>query len=203
MMGPTHLAGGALGGLAASAVAGLDTGQAFALTAGALAASRLPDVDAKLNPGPAHRGLPHSLVFGGGGAVLATLLLLSWLGSPAGERALAPLGTAGGPVSPEALSMAVVGSGIGYLTHLLLDACTKSGIWLLLPRGTRIGLPRRYALKTGGPAERLVGVMILAGCLLAGAYVFGPAVSEALGTVSIFSPGRFAARIPLERAPGW
>ena len=202
-MGPTHITGGLLAGLSASAAAGLDTGQAFALTAGALAASRLPDVDAKLNPGPAHRSLPHSLVFGGGGAILAALLLLGWIGSPAGERALAPLGTAGGPVSPEAVSMAVVGSGIGYLTHLLLDACTKSGIWLLLPRGTRLGLPRRYALKTGGPAERLVAVVIVAGCLLAGAYVFAPAVSEALDTVSIFSPARSAAYIPLRRGPAW
>ena len=199
MMGPTHIIGGLLAGLSASAAAGLDTGQAIALTAGAVLASRLPDMDAKINPGPAHRGLPHSLVFGGGGAILVVLVLLGWMNSTVGERQLASLSAAGGPVSPEAASMAVVGSGIGYLTHLVLDACTKSGIRLLLPKGRRIGLPRRYSLRTGGTTERLVGVVIVAGCLLVGFYVFAPAISPASGAIYTF----FAGRTPIEGVSGW
>lgn len=199
MTGSTHIAGGALAGLAASAAAGLGAGQAIALTAGAVLASRLPDVDAKVNPGPAHRRIPHSLVFGGGGAVLVALLLLSWMGSPQGERLLVGASGAGGPVLPEALPMVVVGAALGYLTHLALDACTRSGIWLFMPKGTRVGLPRRYSLRTGGPSERLVGVVIVAGCLLVGLYVFAPAISPPLDTVSTFSVGR----IPLEGVSGW
>ena len=197
MMGPTHVAGGALAGLSASAAAGLDVDQAIALTAGAVLASRLPDVDAKLNPGPAHRGFPHSLVFGGGGAVLATLFLVGWLRSPETVRLLGGAGIAGGPVSPESLPMVVIGAAIGYLAHLALDACTSAGIWLFLPRGRRVGIPKRYAVKTGGVAEKMVGLAIVAGCCLLGLYVFGPAISPALANVSRIPTGHVLVAVSI------
>lgn len=115
--------GGVLGGaLAVSAAGGLGFEHAAALTVGSVATSRLPDLDAKVLRGPDHRSFPHSLGFGGGGAMLAALValtLLVWLRAS---------GEGFGGFTSGTLSVAVLGAVLGYLLHLALDASTRSGI---------------------------------------------------------------------------
>ena len=169
MMGHTHVTGGALAGLAVSYGAGLGFEGAAALTIGAVATSKLPDVDGRIKKGPDHRSFPHTVVLGGGFAVVAALVAYVWLSANASGLSLGPLG-------PDTVALLAPGAAIGYLTHLALDASTKSGIWLLLPKDKRVGLPRKYAVRTGSPTELLIsGGMALLTLALAVA-VFAPAL---------------------------
>lgn len=178
MMGHTHVVGGALAGLAVSYGAGLDFEGAAALTIGAIATSKLPDVDAGLIRGPDHRSFPHTVLLGGGAAVVLALVAYVWLSANAASISIGPLESAVALVAP--------GAAIGYLVHLALDASTKSGIWLLLPKDRRVGLPRKYAVRTGSPTELLIsGGMALVTLVLAVA-VFAPALG---GTEFLFGGG--------------
>lgn len=57
--------------------------------------------------------------------------------------------------------MAGFGLMLGYLSHLLLDACTRSGIPLLWPEPGRMHLlPYRLRLVTGSPAEDIFFLML-------------------------------------------
>lgn len=168
-MGPTHVTGGALAGLAVSYGTGLGFEEAAALTIGAIATSKLPDVDAKIIRSPDHRSFPHTVILGGGMAVVLALLAYVWITANASSASLGPLG-------PGTVAFLAPGAAIGYLTHLALDASTKSGIWLLLPKDKRIGLPREYAVRTGSPMELLIsGGMALVTLALA-VVVFAPAL---------------------------
>ena len=167
MMGHTHVLGGALAGLAVSYGAGLGFEGAAALTIGAVATSKLPDVDARIKKGPDHRSFPHTVVLGGGFAVVAALVAYVWLSANASGTSLGPLG-------PGTVALLAPGAAIGYITHLALDASTKSGIWLLLPKDKRVGLPRKYAVRTGSVTELLMfgGMALLTLALVA--TVFAP-----------------------------
>ncbi len=84
-----------------------------------------------------HRGLLHSLL----GWSLATLLFL-------------PLILVTNGAVPLALSL-------GYASHLLSDACTKSGIPFWYPRRKRCHLlPRLLRLTTGSAAEEVVFALL-------------------------------------------
>ncbi|MDN5697369.1 MAG: metal-dependent hydrolase [Rubrobacter sp.] len=169
MMGHTHLTGGALAGLAVSYGTGLGFEEAAALTIGAIATSKLPDVDARIIRGPDHRSFPHTVILGGGTAVVLALVAYVWISANASNSSLGPLG-------PGTVALLAPGAAIGYLAHLALDASTKSGIWLLLPKDKRVGLPRKYAVRTGSPTELLIsGGMALVTLVLAVA-VFAPAL---------------------------
>lgn len=169
MMGHTHVTGGALAGLAVSYGAGLGFEGAAALTIGAVATSKLPDVDARLIRGPDHRSFPHTVVLGGGTAVVLALVAYVWLSANAADASLGPLG-------PGTVALVAPGAAIGYLAHLALDASTKSGIWLLLPKDQRIGLPKKYAVRTGSPTELLVSGGLALVTLVLGLTVFAPAL---------------------------
>lgn len=148
----THYTGGALAGLAVCAGVGLPADGAAVLTTGAVAASIAPDVDAKLNFFGSdwdHRSFPHSLAFGGGGAVLLALIGYLWLSAHVPSTPLSELGL----LSPGAVALLAPGAAVGYLSHLGLDALTRSGIWLVMPKGRRVGLPRKKAIRTGGLGE--------------------------------------------------
>lgn len=81
-----------------------------------------------------HRGLLHSLVGLSLFTVLCALPLALWLGWPFGM----------------ALSL-------GYASHLLADAATKSGIPLLYPRRQRYHLlPNGWRFTTGSMAEEML-----------------------------------------------
>lgn len=178
MMGHTHVVGGALAGLAVSYGAGLGFEGAAALTIGAIATSKLPDVDARLIRGPDHRSFPHTVILGGGSAMVLALVAYVWLSTNAASISLGPLGSAVALLAP--------GAAIGYLTHLALDASTKSGIWLLLPKDRRVGLPRKYAVRTGSLTELLIsGGMALVTLVLAVA-VFAQTLG---GTEFLFGGG--------------
>lgn len=166
----THYPGGALAGIAVSAALGLSTEQALGLTVGAVAASTLPDIDAKVNIGNDydHRSLPHSLLFGGGGFTVLALIAYLWL------RANTPeLGS--GLLEPSTLTLLAPGAAVGYLSHLALDAPNRSGIWLLAPGGKRLAPPKQYAVKTGGMVELLIRVALIVACVVLGLAVLGDA----------------------------
>jgi membrane-bound metal-dependent hydrolase YbcI (DUF457 family) len=173
MMGYTHVVGGAATGLAVSWAAGLGFEGAVALTAGAVATSKLPDVDAKINRSPDHRSFPHTLIVGGGAAVVVACIAYVWLWANAS-------GLAVGPLSAGEVALIAPGGAIGYLTHLALDAATSSGIWLLVPKDRRIGLPRKYAIRTGG-----LGELTVLGVMLVGAFTLGFGVLGGAGLASV------------------
>lgn len=172
MMGHTHVVGGALAGLAVSYGAGLGFEEAAALTIGAVATSKLPDVDAKIIRSPDHRSFPHTVFLGGGFAVVAALVAYVWLSANASGASL-------GPLREGTVALLAPGAAIGYLTHLALDASTKSGIWLVLPKDKRIGLPRKYAVRTGSPTELLISGGMALLTLVLGLAVFAPALGGA------------------------
>lgn len=173
MMGRTHAVGGALAGLTVSCAAGLGIEEATAVTLGATATSKLPDVDARLIRSPDHRSFPHSLVFGGGGAMLFALILTGLTSSGAASGWLSGLG---GIVSPGTQSLVLLGAVVGYFAHLALDASTKSGIWLLMPSGRRLGLPKRYSIRTGSPIELVIFGIMAISCPALGLWIFAPAL---------------------------
>lgn len=59
-----------------------------------------------------------------------------------------------------------LGLSLGYLSHLLGDACTRSGLRLLYPDRRVVHLlPRPLRLSTGSPAEEAVFALLGAGAL--------------------------------------
>jgi len=157
-------------------VQGLPTGLALCATAvmlGALA----PDIDAERSEikgtlgllgsvsgllltlfGVCHRGLTHYGLTG-----LAVLLVGSLLG---GRLGYADVGLA---------------FGLGYLSHLLADALTLSGVPLLWPLPGNVHLlPRSLRLRTGGLAEQILFlglVVIVLGLLVS---LLPPGLSQIL-----------------------
>ena len=97
-----------------------------------------------LSPLLGHRRPLHSLLGLGVAAVLLGLPAAFWLGWPA--------------------TLALV---LGYASHLLLDACTVSGVPLLWPDPRPLwALPKRLRAVTGGPWEDLfLAVLALLGLL--------------------------------------
>lgn len=152
-------------GLTAAAISGVDPAGGVSLVVGALAASRLPDVDTKWGLGKAHRSLPHSLLLAGGSVFVAAAVVFAWLYSGDGNEAL------GGSYSPQSITTELIGLGVigfalGYLSHLLLDASTIHGIWLAVPGGRKIKPPYKYAVRTGGLRELAVTILMVAACAL-------------------------------------
>lgn len=175
MMGPTHIAGGALAGLAASALAGYGGPEAVAMTAGAIATSRLPDIDRKFNRGPKHRSVTHSLVRGGLGALVLMLIAIASANTATGAETLQQTG---GWLTPELVERAAFGGWLGYMAHLALDAPTREGIWLMFPGGKRIRPRESNAVKTDGLTEIVAGLVMVGGCLMLGISVFGGDLME-------------------------
>lgn len=167
MRGPTHALFGlttlaavnaATGFIQPHPVAGLPTGPALCLAAATLGAL-LPDLDAEESTLKSELGFVGDLVGGG----------ISLLGI--GHRGLTHSGLA--VVVVFALSGALgwyfgwidvgLALGIGYASHILLaDALTISGVPLLWPGQGRFHLlPRRLCIRTGGPAEALIFLLML------------------------------------------
>lgn len=170
MNGPTHVVGGALAGLGVAAVSGVGAEAAKAITVGAVATSKLPDLDRYIDRSPQHRSLPHSLILGGGGFMVAVVVAMGLLASGAASEQIYSI-FSGQLVTPITLHFALIGTVAGYLAHLGLDALTSSGIWLLWPRGKRIGLPRKKAIRTGGVKEHSICALMLLACLGLAAYL--------------------------------
>lgn len=164
MNGPTHVVGGALAGLSVSTVSGVGTGAAAAITVGAIATSKLPDVDRYVDKSPNHRSLPHSLVLGGGGFMAIALLAMGLLASGAFDEQLYSVFT-GRVVTPVMLHFALIGAVAGYLVHLGLDCLTSAGIWLMFPGGQRVGLAKKSAVRSGGMVEHAIAACMLVACL--------------------------------------
>lgn len=172
MNGPTHVIGGALAGLTVAAVSGAGAEASTAITVGAVATSKLPDLDRYVDKSPQHRSLPHSLILGGGGVLVAALVAMGALASGAATEQIYNV-FAGNIVTPLRLHFAVIGAVAGYFSHLALDGLTTSGIWLLWPKGKKIGLPRERAIKTGGIAEHSIAGLMVVCSLALGLLVLG------------------------------
>lgn len=168
--------GGAAAGLAAAALAGLSFPEALTMSAAAVCASKLPDVDLKWSKGPNHRSFTHSLILG---AVLlaASIFSKGWLDgiSPSGG---------GLPEDLQWLAAApgtfAVGAGVGYLSHLVLDAMTPKGIPLVLPRGPELHLAY---VPTGTFRETRVSVFLVLAAAALLAEAWGPGVGVTIATL--------------------
>lgn len=176
MRATTHQIAGV--GLAAVGAAALDvsTASAAVLVAGAWLGSLLPDADRagsriyrarrverrmwpvrllgriarlplRLLIMLGHRGLTHSLLACAAVAALASLLSTDL----------------------------AVGIGVGYLAHVLADACTPGGVPLLAPlsRKRLHVLPRPARIPTGSLRELLVAVALTAGAVAATVFLSG------------------------------
>lgn len=176
MMGHTHMLGGAAAWLglccAWPQTAGIIVSGAAIATGAALA----PDIDhersiARSSLGPITHGLSWLVRTLGGGQRRVTHCLLGTIAVTVG------LLLTGWPRWVAAAILA------GWVSHLLLDACTEQGIPLLWPDLRRWGLPRDLAITTGGrrgrggrrprwPLERVLWVpALVAACAVAGWYV--------------------------------
>lgn len=171
-----------MAGLAVSAVSGVGVEAAAALTVGAVATSKLPDVDRYVDKSPNHRSITHSLLIGGGGFMVAALIAMSVLASGAASEQIYSV-FSGHVVTPLTLHFAVIGAVVGYLAHLGLDACTSKGIWLLWPKGKRVGLPKSKVVRSTATEQVIAGTMVVC-CVGLGLLVFsGQSPSLVMGGV--------------------
>ena len=139
MIAPTHVLGGVLSYFVASWWKGHPPELFETLIAGFVAL--LPDLDHKkslisrLIPLPEkvrnlfglHRTVTHSLI-----AIIAVWLVTRLL--------------------PDGIALAIVSA---YVSHILLDLITKSGVYVLWPSGYKFKFPgnEKYRIKVGGPGE--------------------------------------------------
>lgn len=143
-MGPTHkLLGASAAYGAAEAASGTLTVHACLIGA-AVVASTLPDADLKL--GIPHRGPTHT--------PLACALVV------------ALVAVAAGLTVPELAPALAAGALIGYVMHLVADGLTKHGVphplWPLVRRDIHLA-PRGLRFLTGGAAERVLALAVVAG----------------------------------------
>jgi membrane-bound metal-dependent hydrolase YbcI (DUF457 family) len=114
-----------------------------------------------------HRSLLHSLLGLGLASVLLAVPLAVWLGWQAG--------------------LALV---LGYASHLLLDACTRSGIPLLFPDTRRVHLlPKGLRLVTGSLAEEVLFALLADGALLLLLLQFAAAMFSLTTLLSVTGEG--------------
>lgn len=154
MMAITHAAAGAASSLLTAQYLHADPTQSLLIMAGGVVGSYLPDID---HPKSAlgrrvlplslliakifgHRGITHSLI-----AVVAMAGLLWWaLQKTSLDRSISI------PV--------LIGIVVGYLSHLLCDWLTRSGVPLLWPSKRRFASPLR--LRTGSFPEYALAVLM-------------------------------------------
>lgn len=151
MIARTHIIFGATLGIIGAKVSHCEGIESAVMVACAMFGSLLPDIDhpystfgKKIVPVSTaisavfgHRGITHSLLI-----VLAMFFAMS--------RMKLPFWT--------------VGILIGYLSHILGDWMTPSGVPLLWPNRTKFRSP--FPFKTGSAAEKLVGVACVASVFL-------------------------------------
>ena len=188
MLGKTHVTGALAAGAAGAALLGVDPVQATVMGSTSALAAGLPDEDRVLDDGPGHRSITHSVAFAAGVA----FVFLSYLGPRLSSleavfaNGISGLPVLGGLAGPEVASSAgavlgawfaetvlagAVGAGIGYVSHLALDALTPAGVWVLLPGGPRISLP--VVSKVGNATEKLINrFLALCAFVAAGAVVW-------------------------------
>jgi inner membrane protein len=155
MRGGTHITAGVIVGYALATSAGLSPVEVLALGAVGGLCAMIPDID---HPQSAirhktgllgdlaafwmkHRGITHTL------AIAAVFGLVSWY------------------LLPPLVALVMAG---GYLSHLLLDALTPSGVPLLWPltwAPVKL-LPRGLRIRTGGMAEKGFVLLMLSGVVL-------------------------------------
>jgi inner membrane protein len=160
MMAFTHIAAGAVSALTLSNFLHAPAAQTTLFLAGGVLGSLLPDID---HPASAlgrrvlplsmmlaaifgHRGITHSLV-----AVVA-MSLAAWY-------SLHGLDWHPGYSVPF-----VLGLSVGYLSHLLTDWMTNTGVPLLWPMKRRFAAP--VTISTGSPMEYLIALGLYAWLLL-------------------------------------
>lgn len=178
-MGSTHSLSGAVVGLAAAELADLPLGGVVTFVVLGWVSALLPDVDHPSAPaarlfgplswvacwavrwvsvratGTAHRGLSHSLVFAAGWGVLVGAFASVWL-------------------DPVPALYAGVAAALGCAVHVAGDMVTKTGCrYVLWPAAVQVSVPVMLRIRTGGPAERVVSVLLV----VSGALLVGPVLT--------------------------
>ena len=178
MLNATHQALGLMSALAVCSAADADALTYAGCAVASLLGSRLPDLDQPRSR--IHRRSPierRSLAIGALGAVLrlplqAFAVLASHRGAThwltTAVLVTVAFGMLAAPLGATAVFVAAVGVGCGYVTHVLADACTRSGAPLLGPFSRRPVhlLGSRRTLRTGSPADVLVGVAAFGGAVV-------------------------------------
>ena len=160
MMAFTHVAAGAASALALSNLLHAPATQMTMFLAGGVLGGLLPDID---HPASAlgrrvlplsmmlaaifgHRGITHSLIAVVGVSFAAWYALhgFDW--------------------RPEYSAPFVLGLSAGYLSHLLADWLTNTGVPLLWPMKRRFAAP--VTISTGSPMEYLIALGLYAGLML-------------------------------------
>lgn len=162
MMGDSHRTVGASTGALLGAAAGLPWWQVASLTIVSCQAAKGPD-QAELGGLLAHRRWTHSpvgIAIAGLGVMFVVSIVVSIVAAKVPEvGARMPEVLAAGRMIVQFawpfVGAAVCGLAVGYVSHLLADACTKDGIRVAYPlSGRQVWLlPRRWRLRTGSPAE--------------------------------------------------
>jgi inner membrane protein len=169
MLAVTHIAAGSATALALGQVLHAPGTQAVLLVAGGVFGSMLPDID---HPASAfgrrvlplsmavaavfgHRGVTHSLIAVGGVSLTAWFALhrLNW--------------------HPGYSVPFILGMCAGYLSHLLCDWATNSGVPLLWPKEKRFSAPVTFS--TGSPFEYILALGLYAWTLTRALREFGGA----------------------------
>lgn len=154
MMAFTHVATGLFFGAATSAFAKLDVGPSLLMLSGSIAGSLLPDIDhpkswlgrrilflsLPISAIFGHRGITHSFLAVAAVAWGMWYLIAHWQLSAG-------------------WSVFAVGIGAGYLSHLLGDWASNSGVPLMWPNTRRFSMT--YTLMTGGVFERVVSFVLV------------------------------------------
>lgn len=178
MLNATHQALGLMSALAVCSAADVGSLTCAGCALASVLGSRLPDLD---QPGSRiQRRSPierRSLAVGALGAVVrlplrAFAVLASHRGAThwltTAVLVAVAFGVLAAPLGAPAVFVAAVGVGCGYVTHVLADACTRSGAPLLGPFSRRrvhlLGSGR--TLRTGSPADVMVGVAAFGGAVL-------------------------------------
>lgn len=163
----THLAGGIVAGASLSLLLSPpDAGMPGLILLGAAFGSLLPDLDA------ADAKIHHAVrVFGIEPFTLPAAVIHRTLGHRGAFHSLAAvtavafvaaLGSTALGLPPDVVTLGTASVSLGFLSHLLLDACTPHGVPLFLPfrRGRRHVLPRQYWVATGSESEDVVFVLL-------------------------------------------
>lgn len=176
MTGKTHLLFGVLCGIVASQAIPMDAGQQIAVIAACSIGSLAPDIDSPqsminnfmpplrlMTLFVSHRGIFH--------AIWIPLLLITSYWSNDAILYLSQIAGVQGFTIPDFILPVLWAIGIGWSSHIFLDALTPRGIPFFYPVGKSINLlPKIISIRTGGIVE----------------FVFSLWVSVGIGTIILY-----------------
>lgn len=163
MTGKTHLIAGIICGIGLSQVMAVDTTQQIGIVIATAIGSLAPDVD---HPQSTINGIipffrwTH-LIVGHRGALhglwIPAILIASYWSAMPLQWLMDTIGTS----YPEWLLVFLPAGGIGWLSHILLDAMTPRGVPLFFPWQKSIRLLGVFSIRTGSITENLLSIVLM------------------------------------------